>query len=416
MKVLWFSNRLITKEKVTGTGTWLIAMADILTKSNEVQLFNITLGSHKFTKKTVINGIQQWEIPNFNNKKSRLPGNKNIQEIQKIVQEIKPDIIHIWGTETTWGLLTARRYIKGNVILEIQGLRSQIKKQIFSGLSLPDIFKCFGLKEILKPKVSLIGLMKFLRRSAKFETEIIKKHTVISTQSDWVRAHISLLNPNAKIYNTLRPLRKKFSEDIYWKYDDCKKFSIFTSAASPTPYKGLHILIDAIGLLKNKYPDIELHIAGYTGTGIRESGYVKFLKRKIRKNGITKNVYWIGPISEDKIIIELIKANIAVIPSFIESYGAALAESLAVGTPTVVAYAGALPEHGIDKKSLLFFPPGDIFLCAKNIDKLFSDSELSKKLSLNAIKSRNKITDEKISNLQIRIYNELLTNARSSNF
>lgn len=408
MKVLWFCNASFTERKITGTGTWLVAMADALAQSGKVQLYNITSGNVKTIEKVNYNGIQQWLLPRKKLKSNGLPSSNLIKEIQQIVNGINPDIIHIWGTEAYWGLLTARGYIKGTVLLEMQGLISEINKCTYSGLSLSDIINCFRLKEIIKPSVSLLGIKYRWSKSATFETEIIRQHKYISTQSDWTRAHIHYYNPHAQLFSTRIPLRKEFVGRMRWDDFECEKFTVFTAADPARSFKGLHVLIDAIGLLKTSFPEIKLVIAGYIGKGIRESGYTKFLKRRIKKLEIEDNVHWAGALNAEEIVDNLLKSNVAVIPSFIESYCLALDEPLTLGVPCVASYAGAMPELAVHNQSALYFPPGDAEICASYIKQIFVNHSLAQKLSDNSYSSKKINAEIDISRIQLKIYNSVL--------
>ena len=185
MKILWFSNRLFTDDKIKGTGTWLDSMADILIKEESIQLFNITQGYTKKISQINYNGIQQYLLPNQKLRSNGLPSQKLIKQIIHIVDSINPDIIHIWGTESYWGLLSRRGYLnKGVKILEIQGLVSQIKKYVFGGLTIHQLFQCINIKEVLKPSTSVFSLKRKFTKKSKHELEIISSHSFISTQSE----------------------------------------------------------------------------------------------------------------------------------------------------------------------------------------------------------------------------------------
>lgn len=406
MKILWFSSRFFSEEKVTGTATWLDAMADILMNKEDIQLYNISEGKTKTIRKTNYKKIVQWQLPNSWKKRDGIPQEKQLRKITEIVSSIQPDVIHIWGTESYWGLLTARGYIKGKTVLEIQGLISQIKNEFYGRLGWKDLIACTGIKEMVKPKLSLFNIKKQFVKQSRYELEMIRNHSYISTQSEWVRANILFLNDNTKLFETQIPLRRNFITSEKWDSGKCIPFTIFTSISSTAPYKGLHVLIDALPLLKKKYADFRLVIAGETGKGIRESGYTKFIKRKLDKYTLNENVTWLGPLNETEIIDQLLKSHVAVFPSFIESYGVAVAESLRLGVPTIASYAGALPEQGEQKESILFFPPGDVNNCAYMIHQIFSNQELSEKISANTLKKSPLILEE-IADLQVNIYNEM---------
>ena len=94
----------------------------------------------------------------------------------------------------------------------------------------------------------------------------------------------------------------------------------------------------------------------------------------------------------------------SVIPSFIESYSLALAESMMVGTPSVVSYAAAMPEFAKDNEQVLFYDSLDVISCAARIENIFVHKDLSERLSLNSRLRKLKDCD-KIETLRIQLDN-----------
>jgi glycosyltransferase involved in cell wall biosynthesis len=408
MKVLWFCgvefSDLITKP----AETWVQAMASSLVRNENFELYNITLGSTKEVTRKDCKLVKQWLIPSVSLEKNGLPHIKTIRSIQSIVEDIKPDIIHIWGIEGYWGLLTARGYIKGNVILEIQGFKFICAKYLFSGLTFLDVLKCFGLKEFLKPSISLVGQKYAFIKREKFEKEILKNNMVISTQSEWVRSLVTEINPKAQIFCTSIALRSEFIDSHKWDVANCEKYQVFTSTSYLNSYKGLHILIDAIATLKNRYPQISLHIAALNVSGIRESGYSKWLKKRIKTLKIDNNIYWLGPLDAKNLVKEIHKANVVVVPSFVETYSLAFEEALTLGAPTVASFAGAMPELANHKKTALFFSPGDVLMCAKSIEIIFNNQEFTKKISRNSYNEKMLNSNSDVAQSQLEIYKKLI--------
>jgi glycosyltransferase involved in cell wall biosynthesis len=395
--------------KPTATGTWLHTMAYALVDTGAIKLYNITQGNVKNTTRKDYQSISQWLVPFEPLTNNGLPGSKTILEIQRIVDGIKPDIIHIWGSENYWGLLTARGYIKGNIILEIQGLKFAIAKYFYSGLSLQDILKCFGFTKFLKPSNSLISSKYRFEQWGKFEKEMLMKHRIISTQSNWVRAHVKDVNPLAQIFNTSILLRTEFREADKWESDNCVCFQIFTSTSSETSYKGFHILLDVIAILKKRYPQIRLCISGSPKSGLRQSGYSRWINKKIKQLGIKENIIWLGPLDARNLVLQMHKANVVVVPSFVESYSLSFDEALTVGVPTVTSFAGAMPELATHEKTTLFFPPGDVVMCANAIEKFFDNKEYAKLVSQNAYNEKKTKRNMNITELQLSIYRSVLT-------
>jgi glycosyltransferase involved in cell wall biosynthesis len=410
LKVLWFSNVAFTELNSNTTGSWIHSMSELLMMTEEVELFNITQGKVNQVIRKDCKSISQWFIPTVKLRKNGLPNYKNIDKIQQIVQNINPDIIHIWGTENYWGLLSSRGYVKGNILLEIQGLKYAYAKYFFSGLTFLQIIRCFRLKEFVKPFTSLLGQKIKFERWGKFEKEMISNTKFISTQSEWVRAHIININRNASIIETEIALRSAFLNALKWDLKTCMPFQVFTSVStSALSYKGLHTLIDAIAILKNKFPGVKLLIGGHSSVGLKSDGYSKWLRDKIRNSEIEPNVHFLGPLDAENIVIQLQSANVVVVPSFIETYCLALHEALTVGVPTVVSFAGAMPEFAKDKDNALFYPPGDAEMCANAIESLFLNKELALRISTNAYLQK-KMNVSNVGMSQLKIYKTIIQN------
>jgi len=407
IKVLWFSNLAFSNDELRSTGTWLHTMALNLVHSDEVELYNISQGKVKSVTRQNSGAIGQWLVP-FDRLKNGLPSSSTICAIQKVVESLQPDLIHIWGTENYWGLLTARGYIKGNAVLEIQGLKLAIHKYFYSGLSILDIIRCFGIKEFVKPSVSLFYLKKSYKKWGEFEKEMMRNHSFISTQSDWVRAYVRSVASESKIIHTSLSLRKEFIEGKKWDVANCVEYQIFTSSASVTSYKGLHILLDAVSILKIRFPQVKLIIGGNDVKGIKQGGYAKWLKKKIINLGIENNVRWIGSLDAKNMVLQMHQANVVVIPSFIESYCLALDEALTLGLPVVAAFSGAMPELAVHEKTALFFPPGDSIMCANCIERFFGDKEYSKNIAENAYHAKKYIKGSDVGEVQLTIYRNIL--------
>ena len=102
------------------------------------------------------------------------------------------------------------------------------------------------------------------------------------------------------------------------------------------------------------------------------------------------------------------KANVVVVPSFVESYCLALDEALTVGVPVVSSFAGAMPELATNEKSALYFPPGDIVMCANAIERFFVDRNFSKEVSSNSYYEKRSGNNINIARSQLAIYHHIL--------
>ena len=304
--------------------------------------------------------------------------------------------------------LLPRKLIKQESLLEIQGFKFSVAKVFNGGLSLIEQLKCIGIKEILKRSMIYQERRKFERWGRK-EIEILTNHQNINVQTEWVESQVRAINPTCTTFKNDFALRSPFYRTLPWKYSG--NYRVFCSAAYPAPFKGLHVAIRAVALLNKNMPNINLHIAGsLQNQGLRQNGYIAWLNREIIKLGISSNVNWLGPLSADRIVEELKICSAAVFPSYVESYCLALAESMMIGVPSIVGYTGGTSCLAHDGETALFFPPGDVAMCAHQIRRVLIDRELSEHLSHRAIEVAKKRSDpKKIVSRQLEIYNEIIS-------
>jgi glycosyltransferase involved in cell wall biosynthesis len=412
--ILWLCNRPLEETQDRRDGTWFTAMARALVESGKIRLAIVAQAKVKDITQCDFGGITQWVVPYESLGRDGLPSGRTVDAIKQVADEIKPDLIHVWGTENYWGLLTARSLLTAPTVLEIQGLKYACADVYYGGLSLIELIRYIGPLEILLPRSSwMLGKLRF-KRWGTFEKEMILMHKYISTQSDWVRMHIRMLQPHCIVFKTGIMLRKEFYNAQPWliqKSYDLDAPSVFASSSGSVAYKGLHVLVKAIAILKNKYPKIVLNIAGdIIKNGIRRNCYARWLQAESRRLGVADNIHFLGPLDADELIQQFYKSSVVVIPSFIETYSLALAEAMFLGVPAVASYAGAMPELARDGESALFFPIGDASACALQIDKILSDQKLAERLSQNARKIGLLRNDHQlVIERQIEIYNDIIS-------
>ena len=140
-----------------------------------------------------------------------------------------------------------------------------------------------------------------------------------------------------------------------------------------------------------------------------KSGYTKYLESLIRDLDLVENVVFLGSLNEYQIVKELQNVDVTVIPSFVETYCLAFAESMMIGTPTIASYAGAMPELAEDSEDASFYNSMDFISCAYYIDQLVCDKSLAEKFSANGRGKRLLENDrETVLQTQLEIYKTLI--------
>lgn len=107
--------------------------------------------------------------------------------------------------------------------------------------------------------------------------------------------------------------------------------------------KGIEYLIDALGIVINKLPDLKLLIAG-TGNLERQ------LKEKVKKSNLSSYVSFLGAVKHEDLIDYYNICDLLVLPSIFDKYGhtetlgMVILEAMSCGKPVVASNIGGIPE------------------------------------------------------------------------
>ena len=308
MKILWLCNARFSPDKLAASGGWLYAMASALAKTGKCEIINATFSFVAEVEQEECFGIKQYVVPlghnQFSEKKWIEATGKFVDEL---IQKENIEIVHLWGTENLWGLIYQNGYIKAKTLLDMQGLVSEYVRYFYGGLTTKELFKCIGSRELLQrfPLATVFWEKKNYIRQGKVEVATIKAMEHISTQSDWIRHQVAYINPSSKIYKTCIILRDEFYDSTSWAFKECGDAPlIYSSASGSVTYKGMHILLRSVAVLKRKYPKIQLHVAGnyIQGKSTSTPGYSKYLVSLIEELGIKDNVLFLGPCNAERIV------------------------------------------------------------------------------------------------------------------
>lgn len=409
MKILWFSNISLDESDIKGTGTWIYSLAHAIIDSTNYEIANVTFSADKSTSCRKINDMTEWKVPQINLLKTRNSDLKNLSDkYDEIIKTYNPDIIHIWGVESSHAkVISICCKDSKNVLLEIQGLIGRISPFADGGLSIFDQFKCIGIREILRG-ITLFQLKRKFLQFGMIENNLIQRFTNICAPSLWMENHVKFYNSEALVFQNHLMLRSEYYSAKKWDYSGSPV--IICSSGYPAAFKGIHDLVSAIYILKSKRINIRLKIIGnFKSKGIKGDGYSKYLKNFILKLGLLDSVEFLGPLNSQDSISAMLSSSVMVFPSYVESYGVAFAEAMYIGVPTICSYNGGSSFLGDDNQTTLFYEAGDYFWCSQLIENLIGDNLLREKLSKNAIKiASDRHSIKSIIDKQISIYENII--------
>lgn len=423
LRVLWVTN-VFTKTIAEAFGTsgvnsvgWIDNPMEYMRKDTDLRVCTPSSLVDVTTQKEM-NGMTFYYIPRKSKNgfafESDLTG-----ACKAILSEFKPSIIHIWGTEFpfTWNMVMACKELGllDNVVISIQGLVSVYsKEEHFFGSVPARIRNRKTLKNVVKRDNSE-AFRKMLEKRGDYEILSIRNAKHFIGRTDWDQACVGLLNPNANYHYCSETLRDPFYKEG-WTNGGCQKHRVFMSQGG-IPYKGLHIALEAVSLLKKEYRDVEFYITGRNlkpdcslSQKLRLGYYERYLMKLIEKWNLENTVHFLGTLDAEQMRQQYKMANVFILPSAIENSPNSLGEAMLMGTPSVAADVGGVKNLMVHEKEGYIFQHDAAYMLAYYIRRIFEAPpeairEMSENAKLHAQKLYNPIENHA---RLLQIYKEIM--------
>jgi len=132
----------------------------------------------------------------------------------------------------------------------------------------------------------------------------------------------------------------------------------FLNVANLIPIKGQEEMIRAFGAAFKNNKEVVLKIAG--------EGHLRQHLEKVVLELDLLNVEFLGFLNRERVVDEMRKCNVLLLPSHYETFGVVLIEALALGKPVIASKCGG-PECIVDSTNGLLFDCRDIEQLTKSI-------------------------------------------------
>lgn len=165
------------------------------------------------------------------------------------------------------------------------------------------------------------------------------------------------------------------------------------------PYKNVHRLIEAYGLLRERGINSRLRIVGSADSRYPEA------RATAQRMNLDESIQWDGYLNGESLIKAYQQASVFVLPSRYEGFGLTVLEAMSCGTPVVCSNGSSLPE--VVGNAALTVEPDNAAAIAEAIAKILEDPLTASRLRSAGIERAKKFTWRKTAELTAQVYSRI---------
>ena len=408
MRVLWFSvtpSLFHPKSNSHNGGGWIASLEQIVHKEPLIDLgvaFQFPNANFRYYKEKVC----YYSIPTYSRSIFQYVKGKDRKEdflrhCLRIIDDFKPDLIQIFGSENDFGLLCHHTDIP--IIIHMQGCLPPYHNALFPiGMNTYD----FVFDKSLTWRSRWMGLRSesSFRKRAEQEIQTIQHCRYFMGRTDWDKRLVNLFNPKAVYFHCEEALRDSFlTGNKHWTSTKSTKINIVSVISSPW-YKGTDLILKTANLLK-RFTALDFEWRIY---GVRN---IRFYEQKYGIRASEVNVCPVGTASKEELVNALCTSSFYVHPSYIDNSPNSVCEAQILGMPVLATNVGGLSTIVRDGETGILFPANDPYTLASHIKQLASDPCRCQSLGDAAMKqATERHNPEKIRKTLLNIYQTILQN------
>ncbi|MQO09599.1 glycosyltransferase [Prevotella copri] len=392
MKVLWFvqSNFDPSREKggYNGAG-WISSLRNEIVKKEGIDLALAFFSNE--SKQGTANGVRFYSMPTpilSSLKKIRFRLKKQYSkeeealwanyraEMLKVLDDFKPDVIQIFGSENKYGLVASVTKIP--IVLHIQGIVRPCLNAY-----LPPFF---SWDKSLRLATVLQKTQKENWESLEYcEKEVFRHVKNYIGRTLWDKRIIQVLSPDCNYYWGSEILRDTFYDSSV-KRSIPQKLTIVSTISIPL-YKGYDMILKTASLLKECYHiDFEWKVIGNVQPSLVE--------KSIGINHQDVNVTLLGVLNAEQLKHELLNSTLYFHPSYIDNSPNSVCEAQMLGISCIGTNVGGVSSIIEDGKTGFLVPANDPIQATFLIKQIFDDSTQNLQVGINAQKIAKKRHDK----------------------
>jgi glycosyltransferase involved in cell wall biosynthesis len=296
---------------------------------------------------------------------SRAETDENLPVFLRAIEQFKPDLIHIHGTEFPFGLIL-REVREIPVVVSIQGNLTVYREKYFTGLSLPGLWKGW------RTGYPFYGAdYKIWGRRMEIEQEILRGTRFVFGRTDWDRRIAGVLAPDAAYFHVDEVIRPKFY-GLDWAVGKRGAVPLFFTTSSPSIYKGFETIIDTARVLIGNGVAFEWRVAGLNA----DDPLVRLTCKERKVDRLEAlNIRLLGTLSEEGVADQLLVSDAYIQVSHIENSPNSVCEAMLAGVPVIASFAGGTGSLLKDGVHGVLVQDGDPYVLAGAMREVLEQPE-----------------------------------------
>ncbi len=412
MRVLWLCNVMLPivgvhlNKPFPNGGGWLTGLSQEILRhdDNDIELavcFPIAFDS-KIIKGTIKwnenkNTLQYFGFP-VRNKNGELYDKRTDADLKEIVEEFKPDLIHIFGTEFPHSMgMVHIAPCKETILVGIQGIMRVCAEKYNAKLP-PKIVNRYTFRDWIKRDRIIDAKNKYLVR-AGYEKETLKNSIHVAGRTKFDFAETLKMNPDRQYHLLNESLRDVFYQNR-WALEEVERHTIFISQAN-YPLKGFHFVLEALPEILVQFPDTKVFVAGdrivpkrSIKGQIKISSYGKHIKELMKEKNLESCVFFVGSLNAEEMCARYKKSHVFVSASVIENSPNSVGEAMLLGMPVVSSDVGGVSDMITCKEEGILVESADVSAFSKAILAIFKDDQMAIRMG-EAANQKAKCTHDK---------------------
>jgi len=196
-----------------------------------------------------------------------------------------------------------------------------------------------------------------------------------------------------------------------FKVDESKieyqKENYILAVGNRNPRKNLKRVIEAFVSVADKYPKLELKIAGNYGWG--EDDEKRIMNYEL---GIRNRIKLLGYV-DDKNLVELYRHAVCLVyPSLYEGFGLPILEAMSLGCPVITSNVSSMPEVG--GEAVLYVDPTNVKEISTTILRSIEVPELKNELIRKGIEQAKKFSWTETTRMTRKVYSDVIARSEET--